>query len=135
MGVERMKIVKRLDIIIIGILIVVSFVPYLIFKNNQKDVSEDKLHAIISVSGEVYKEIDLSPNNKEEFVVETPYGNNKVQVHDGGISIVEADCSDGVCVNQGTARKPGDMIVCLPHGVIIEVVGPKNNSDDEIISK
>lgn len=126
-----MKIMKRLDVLLIGLLLVISFVPYLMFKNNKKDINEDNLYAVVTVNGKVLAEIDLSAKKDDEFTIETSEGNNKIVVHDGGISIVEADCSDGVCVNQGTAKKPGDMIVCLPHRVIIEVVGANNNTDGE----
>ncbi len=126
-----MKIMKRLDVIIIGVLLVISFIPYLMFKNNPKNVDTSKVYAVVTINGEVLAEIDLSAKKDDEFLIETTAGNNKVVVHDGAISIVEADCSDGVCVYQGSASKPGDMIVCLPHRVIIEVVGKSNNTNDE----
>lgn len=136
MGDECMKIMKRLDILIIGLLIIVSFVPYLMFKNKNKDIDENKLYAIVTVNGEVKAEIDLSAEKDDEFMIETSEGNNKIVVHDGGISIVEADCSDGVCVHQGIAKRPGDMIVCLPHRVIIEIVGTDNSEkEQDIISR
>lgn len=131
-----MKVMKRLDVIIIALLVVVSFVPYLMFKNKRNDMDTSKLYAIVTVNGEVLTEIDLSAKKDDEFTIETSEGNNKVVVRDGGISIVEADCSDGVCVNQGVARKPGDMVVCLPHRVIIEVVGADNgDKDQDVISQ
>lgn len=139
MGDERMKIMKvmkRLDVIIIGLLLVVSFVPYLMFKNKNKDIDTSKLYAIVTVNGKVLAEIDLSAKKDDEFLIETSEGNNKIVVHDGGISIVEADCSDGVCVHQGVAKRAGDMIVCLPHRVIIEVVGTDNgDKDQDVISQ
>ncbi len=139
MGDERMKIMKvmkRLDVVIIGLLLIVSFVPYLMFKNRNKNIDESQLHAIVTVNGKVLAEIDLSAKKDDEFTIETSEGNNKIVVHDGGISIVEADCSDGVCVNQGVAKKPGDMIVCLPHRVIIEVVGTDNgDKEQDVISQ
>lgn len=131
-----MKIMKRLDIVIIGLLLVVSFVPYLMFKNKSKDIDESKLYAIVTVNGKVLTKIDLSAKKDDEFVIETSEGNNKVEVRDGGIAIVEADCSDGVCVHQGVAKRLGDMIVCLPHRVIIEVVGTDNvNKEQDVISQ
>lgn len=136
MGVENMKIMKKFDIVIIGILLVVSFVPYLMFANRNKDTDKNELHAIVTVNGEVLADIDLLAHEDEEFMIETSEGNNKVVVHDGGISIVEADCSDGVCVHQGIASRTGDMIVCLPHRVIIEVVGTDNeDKEQDVIAK
>ena len=131
-----MKIMKKLDVVIIVILLVISFVPYLMFKNKSKDVNTSELYATVTVNGEVLREIDLSAKKDEEFIIETSEGNNKVVVKDGGIAIVEADCSDGVCVYQGVASKPGDMIVCLPHRVIIEVMGTDQGyTDEDVISQ
>ena len=131
-----MKIMKRLDVIIIVILLVISFVPYLMFKNKSKDADTSELYATVTVNGKVLREIDLSAKKDEEFIIETSEGNNKVVVKDGGIAIVEADCSDGVCVYQGVASKPGDMIVCLPHRVIIEVVGTDHgDTEEDVISQ
>lgn len=131
-----MKIMKKLDVIIIGVLLIISFVPYFMFKNSQKSPEDSKIYAIVTVNGEVLARIDLSAKKDDEFVIETGDGHNKIVVHDGAISIVEADCKDGVCVEQGSGKKPGDMIVCLPHKVIIEVVGESNNNTNEdVISK
>ena len=41
----------------------------------------------------------------------------------GGIYVKESDCPDGVCVAEGKASLPGEMIVCLPAGIMITIKG------------
>lgn len=131
-----MKVMKKLDIIIIVILLIISFVPYIMFKNKNKNINTSELYAVVTVDGKVLREIDLTAQKDEEFTIETSEGNNKIVVHNGGISIVEADCNDGVCVYQGVAKNHGDMIVCLPHKIIIQVIGTNNgNKSEDVISQ
>ena len=46
--------------------------------------------------------------------------------------MIDADCSDKLCLEQGYISKPGESIVCLPHRVMIQVIG--ENDDDIILS-
>ena len=132
-----MKVIKKLDIVLIVVLMVISFVPYLMLKKNSvgnEDINSN--YAIVSVAGKVLKRIELKPDLNDEYIVETSYGSNKVVIRDGAIGIVEADCADGVCVGQGYINKPGQQVVCLPHRLIITIEG-KNTEDksEDIISK
>lgn len=132
-----MKVIKKLDIALIIVLMVISFIPYLMLKKNtvvNEDINSN--YAIVSVGGKILKKIELKPDLNDEYLVETSYGSNKVVIHDGAIGIVEADCADGVCVGQGYINKPGQQVVCLPHRLIITIEG-KNTEDksEDIISK
>ena len=46
-----------------------------------------------------------------------------ITVSDGGVSVTEAGCPDGVCRNSGVIRHVGEIIVCVPAGVVIRVPG------------
>lgn len=49
-------------------------------------------------------------------------GYNVVTIHGGSVDVTEADCSNQVCVDHDPISKPGEQIVCLPHGMVVEVV-------------
>ena len=54
-----MRIIKKMDIVIIAVLLILSFTPHLIFfKTSQK--SSKNNYAIIKVDGKIHKKIDLS---------------------------------------------------------------------------
>ena len=48
-------------------------------------------------------------------------GTNTVEVRDGAVRVTHATCPDQVCVRQGAIRTTAAPIVCLPHGLVIEI--------------
>ena len=86
--------------------------------------------ARITRDGVLLEEIDLSR-------VDTPYsitradgsGTNTVLVEPGRVRVSEADCPDQICVNQGWIADGTVPIVCLPHRLILEIVGGGGNLD------
>jgi len=56
-------------------------------------------------------------------------GTNTIFVSNGRICVSHAACPDQVCVNQGWVDKPGTPIVCLPHGLVIELKGGEQDVD------
>ncbi|MFR4337598.1 MAG: NusG domain II-containing protein [Lachnospira pectinoschiza] len=37
--------------------------------------------------------------------------------------MTDADCPDKLCVKTGMISKTGETIVCLPHRVVVEIIG------------
>lgn len=56
------------------------------------------------------------------FPVSTEAGVNVIQIAGGAVRVLEADCPNGDCVDQGFIDRPGQQIVCLPHELWVEVV-------------
>lgn len=80
--------------------------------------------ARITQDGEVIEEIRLDRVEKSySFVLENEAGSNTVLVEQGRIRVEEADCPDQVCVKQGWISDGATPIVCLPHKLMIEIVG------------
>ncbi|MBR5743329.1 MAG: NusG domain II-containing protein [Clostridia bacterium] len=79
--------------------------------------------ARITLDGEEIRRIDLSRVTEPyEFDVTSPEGVNRVRVESGKISVIYADCPDGICVAHGAIEKSGSPIVCLPHRLVIEIL-------------
>ena len=49
-------------------------------------------------------------------------GENVVRISNGSVDVVSATCANQVCVEHDPISQPGEEIVCLPHGVVIDVV-------------
>ena len=77
---------------------------------------------LIKVDGEEFKRIYIDNETKDSFTIEKENGVNEVNIADGKVNIVSADCPTQVCVNTKEANVAGDLIVCLPHKVVIEIV-------------
>ena len=126
------KIFKKWDVIIIVLLLVGSFTPEIILGTKLKK-NYNITYAEITIGGKLYKRVALTGHKEEETIeVDTKWGNNIVLVKDEQIAMIDTDCSDKLCLEQGYISKPGESIVCLPHRVMIQVIG--ENDDDIILS-
>ncbi|WP_092927118.1 NusG domain II-containing protein [Romboutsia hominis] len=131
-----MKSLKKLDIIIIVSLLILSFVPSIIFS---KSLSKNfnSTYVSIKVNGKFYDNIPLSSFKDEKtFTIESKHGTNDVLVKDNKIKIIKANCKDELCIKQGEISNVGENIICLPNELIIEIKGAEkdSSSDDMILS-
>lgn len=122
---------KKADIIIIIIVIIISLgigIGRLVIINNKYD----KKYAEIKVKGKLYKKVDLSDINHEEIIkISTDLGENTVIIKNGGAYIIEANCPDKLCVKSGFIDEVGEVVVCLPHELVIEIKGKKEPVDEK----
>lgn len=109
---------KKRDIIIIFIAIVVAIGSWIIIDQSNQS-QQQKL--IITIAGDVVKEIPLSQDTNDSFRVQSGDEWNDVVITNGVVDVVDANCSTHVCVKTKEAKKAGDIIVCLPHKMIIEI--------------
>ena len=80
--------------------------------------------AVIRVNGEVYEKIDLNAVAVAyDMEIRTEFGYNKLHIEHDGISVIDADCRDHICMSQGKVSKAGVPIVCLPHKLTVEIEG------------
>lgn len=123
---------KKLDFVIIGVLMLLSFLPeVLLGASIGKGYSNT--YAEITVNGKLYKTVALSEHvGKEVLEIKTNHGINVIEIKDNKIGIIEADCPDQVCMNPQYIEKSGESLVCLPHKVMIQIKG--SNNDDIILS-
>ena len=89
---------------------------------------------VVSVDGEVVKELALDVDNELE-VIGFDGGKNKVVVRDGVCYVNEADCPDKLCIKQGGISKIGESIICLPHRVVVTIKGSEEKGELDSMSK
>lgn len=85
----------------------------------------------IRIDDELYGTYSLSSDNTIE--VTDGISSNTVIIEDGTARVVCATCPDKYCVDQGSIKYDGEMIICLPNKVIVEVVDG-NKSDVDIVA-
>ena len=78
----------------------------------------DENIAVISVNGKEWQTVALDTDS--EFSVNTEYGENLIEIKDGNIRIISADCPDKLCMRHGKLHSKYDSIVCLPNKLVIE---------------
>lgn len=88
--------------------------------------------AVIKREGKVLKTIDLNKVvEPQEFTLKTDKEHyNTILVEHNSISIKDADCPHEECVKSGAISQPGEMIVCLPYKLIINIEGQTQTGID-----
>ncbi|PHV69447.1 hypothetical protein CS063_15735 [Sporanaerobium hydrogeniformans] len=121
--------IKKWDIGIIVLLLLLSFIPYLCFKVLIfKDYTAT--YVLITVEGKPYQKIPLKEEQeKEEIAIQTAYGKNKLVIELDQVSIQDADCPDLLCTEFRPISKVGETITCLPHKLCVEIVGEKQDEE------
>lgn len=121
---------KKLDVVLIVVFLVISIVlPAYFIAGSHDEIVGNYLE--ITVDREVVKSIDL-PAEDQTFLIETPWGENAVHIEGDSVWIEDADCFDEICVKDGRISKVGDILVCLPHRVILEIKGEEVTGIDAI---
>ncbi|MPW26901.1 NusG domain II-containing protein [Alkalibaculum sp. M08DMB] len=111
---------KIRDIWIIVIVLAIALISIFIMHNNSESDIQTKM--VIRAANEIYDEIPLTEDTNETINVETARGLNKIKIENGVVSINEADCPDQICVHNRPIDQVGEIIVCLPNQVIVEIV-------------
>lgn len=59
---------------------------------------------------------------------------NTIQISEGTVRMIHADCPDKICVKTGKISHSGQSIVCAPHKVVITIIGGDSHSDIDVIT-
>lgn len=125
--------IKKWDLVLLIALLLLSLVPEGVFIFSGSDRMLEGTKAVVQVNGSVYKEIPLSEHHgTDTFTIQTADGYNTIVVKDQKIGIIEADCPDKICIQEGFIRNPGETTVCLPHKVMIEIRSTATEEPDII---
>lgn len=68
--------------------------------------------------------------NKPELKIAEETNYNLISVAAGIIVMEEADCKDQICVHHKPISSAGESIICLPHRLVVEIIGDNDASAD-----
>jgi len=112
------------DIVLVVLIVVAAAVS--MFLVSRANAGEKGSLAIIEVNGKEVMRIALGDGQQDRtFKVRGMTGYNLVEVRDGRIRMLEADCRDRICLGVGWVEAPGRAIICLPHRVVVRVTGKR----------
>lgn len=122
------------DKLLIIVIVIVSI--YGLYAVKTGAFNEGTKYVVVDVNGQEYKRISLGPNMVGKTIdIETKYGYNKIEFGDEKVRVIEADCPDKLDVKQGWISRPGEVIVCLPNLLVIEIIsGSEQNMDYDYMS-
>ncbi|WP_139905267.1 NusG domain II-containing protein [Clostridium thermarum] len=118
---------KKYDYIIFAVLAFITIfsilVPFLFRKEYDQDL------VVIEIDGKEYKSFPLDKNATIPIKIAGNY--NLIEIIDGKVHVAEANCHDELCVKDGYISKPGQMLICLPHKVVVQISGTDIPEIDE----
>lgn len=118
--------IKKADIFL-GIALIILCLT-LSFALAQSDVSPKFVR--VTVGSELYGTYDLSQN--QDITIKKNGHTNVIQILNQQVKMIESDCKNQVCVEQGRIEQVNQSIVCLPNHVIVTIEGEKNTTTDSI---
>jgi hypothetical protein len=77
--------------------------------------------AVIRSGGKTFREVSLSRNQTIE--VPGPLGISRIAVHDRQVRVTSDPGPRQYCVHQGWLKQVGEIAICLPNQVSVELAG------------
>lgn len=121
---------KKWDMIVLLFFLLLAGVTYYF---TYQMLSKDGNRVIIRQDGKVIAEYALAENR--EVLIDNSFGKNKIIIQDGQVYIGFADCPDGTCVKHRPISACNEVIVCLPHKLIVEVVKADSEEVDTVATE
>lgn len=120
------------DKILIAVIVLLSLMGIYMGKNNLD--SGGSKYVYIELDGEPFKEIVFDENTDLNTVIDSKYGHNEIRIKNGEVSMIDADCRDQICVEESGISKVGEINICLPNRVLVEIRGLAEDSEMDYMS-
>ena len=115
------KLVGKNDLIMIGVLIVMTallFLGLFVFKKEGK---------LVVVSVDSVEVVSFSLDKDLVYEIEGYNGGrNTLVIEDRVAYVKDSTCPDHLCEYMGKISKVGQSVICLPNRVVVEIRGSKN---------
>lgn len=111
------KLFRKNDLILMGAVILLALALFLAMKVLHSGPGEQ---VIVTVGSIEYARLPLD-QDAELLITAAEGETNLLVIEDGTARISEANCSNQVCVQTGRISEEGELIVCLPHKVVVSI--------------
>ena len=119
----------------IVILVILLISTSLFFIINMRNLNHGNKYISVQINGEEYKQITFeNSNEKMIYPIISEFGKNVIEIQNGKVRVIEADCPDKLDVKQGYIKNTGEIIVCVPNRFVIEIKGSKNLDNIDAIN-
>jgi len=87
---------------------------------------------VVEVHGEVVYTAPMVRDGK--VGIDGPLGETEIVIRKGSVSIVDSPCPLKVCVGMGEVSRSGELLACVPNGILVRIEGGKEARDHDLIS-
>lgn len=108
---------KKGDFVILALVLALAVLPLLLLLQEESAPAK----ALVRQNGRLLRALPLDTDCTMAFTLED--GINVVEISDGTVRIIQADCPDGTCMRMGPICRTGETLVCLPHRLTVEITG------------
>ena len=102
-------------LVLLGSAVLVGFSVPVFWQGGMAD------RAIIRQEGKVFAEVDLKA--RKQFAVGGPLGTTLIAVEPGRARVVSDSSPRQYCVRQGWLMRPGEIAICAPNRVSVQIAG------------
>jgi hypothetical protein len=108
-------------LLVVVILLSAGFFLFHNWRSAQVRNPSSSAAVVVEIDGQAVYRYKLAEDLKP-FRIETENGFNTLEIKDGRVRVVEADCPDLICVHTGWRSHVGQLIVCMPHYLVVKIV-------------
>ena len=83
--------------------------------------------AVVTLDNQILTRLPLAEDQRME--IQVPHGTAVIEISGGRARVAAADCPDQVCVQTGWLEKNGQVAVCVPNRLVLEI---ENGQDDGV---
>ncbi|HET9888007.1 MAG TPA: NusG domain II-containing protein [bacterium] len=77
--------------------------------------------AVVQLGNEEWARVPL---DRDAFIpLQGRSGPIDLEVHGGAIAVVRSNCPNHVCTSMGWKRATGDVLACVPNGLVVRIEG------------
>ena len=116
---KRSRMIR--DIILIAVILAVAVVLLIVTGSHG---TEGSYVSVMLQNDEIAR---YSLSNEGIYAING--GTNTIEIKDGKVRMIEAQCPNHLCVHQGWIGLEGQSIVCLPNKVTVSVCGTGDGPD------
>ncbi len=115
---------KKMEVAIVAIILVVAFLGLAYFYIENSDKTMVEVRYIDSDTGEEEVVLTFDIDEDAYYELEVVNGTFHIEVKDGKYRAIDVDCPNQNCVNVGWVPSLGvySPIICIPNGLTIQVV-------------
>lgn len=125
-----MKILTKFDYILIFFILILAVSFDFILAKNTSQYAENGV-VNIYYKDEIYDTIPL--NIDTTINIDTETSHNTVEIKDGKVNMIDADCPDKYCVHEKEIEFNNQTIVCLPNRIVVKIESSQESDIDAFV--